>query len=127
MKSLQNYITEKILINKNSKIVYNYHPKTRDELEDIINKRIKSEGNECDLNDIDTSNITDMSYLFEYSDFNGNISKWNVSNVTDMHSMFHKSVFTGDISNWDVSNVIHKLYIFDNCPIEEKYKPKFKK
>ena len=31
MKTLQNYITEKILINKNSKI-YNYHPKTTDEL-----------------------------------------------------------------------------------------------
>ena len=36
MKTLQNYITEKILINKNSKIVYNYHPKTKDELKDII-------------------------------------------------------------------------------------------
>ena len=64
MKILQNYITEKILINKNSKISYNYHPKTKDELEDIIKRRIKSEGNECDLNDIDTSNITDMSHLF---------------------------------------------------------------
>ena len=102
MKTLQNYITEKILINKNSKIAYNYHPKTRDELEDIINKRIKSEGNECDLNDIDTSNITDMSGLFEESDFNGDISKWNVSNVESME------------------------YMFNDCPIEEKYKPKFK-
>ena len=64
MKSLQNYITEKILINKNSKISYNYHPKTKDELKDIIYQRIKSDGNECDLNDIDTSNITDMSFLF---------------------------------------------------------------
>ena len=175
MKTLQNYITEKILINKNSKIVYNYHPKTRDELEDIIKQKIESEGNECDLNDIDTSNITDMSHLFEYSDFNGDISKWNVSNVTNMNSMFADSKFNGDISNWvvsnvtnmkymfmhsafdgdisnwnvsnvknmrsmflyskfnsdisnwDVSNVIRKLYIFDNCPIEEKYKPKFKK
>ena len=126
MKTLKNYITEKILINKNSKIVYNYHPKTKDELKNIIKQKIESEGNECDLNDIDTSNITDMSYLFEYSDFNGNISKWNVSNVTDMHSMFHKSVFTGDISNWDVSNVTNNTNIFINCPIKEKYKPKFK-
>ena len=61
MKTLQNYIIEKILINKNSKLAYNYHPKTTDELKDIIDKRIKSEGYECDLNDIDTSNITDMS------------------------------------------------------------------
>ena len=112
MKTLQNYITEKILINKNSKIAYNYHPKTKDELKDIINQRIKSEGNECDLNDIDTSNITDMSHLFRYSDFNGNISGWNVSNVTDMEGMFASSTFNSDISKWDVSNVtiMHMMF-----------------
>ena len=150
MKTLQHYVTEKILINKNSKIPYNYHPKTKDELEDIINKRIESEGNECNLNDIDTSNITDMSWLFNDSEFNGDISKWNVSNVTNMESMFASSKFNGDISSWDVSNVIDMKYmfknsnfngdiykwnvsnvtnnsdIFYNCPIEEKYKPKFK-
>ena len=151
MKTLQHYITEKILINKNSKIPYNYHPKTKDELENIIKQRIESEGNECNLNDIDTSNITDMSYLFTGSKFNGNISKWNVynvtnmtgmfirsefngdisnwdvSNVTSMYGMFYKSEFNGDISNWDVSNVKFKLDIFYNCSIKEKYKPKFKK
>ena len=71
MKTLQHYVTEKILINKNSKIPYNYHPKTKEELKDIINQKIESRGNECDLNDIDTSNITDMSNLFAYSHFNG--------------------------------------------------------
>jgi surface protein len=39
------------------------------------------------------------------SNFNGDISKWNVSNVTDMSNMFQDSRFNGDISNWDVSNV----------------------
>ena len=100
MKTLQHYITEKILINKNSKIVYNYHPETKDELKKIIKQKIEYEGNECDLNDIDTSNITDMSYLFEDSDFNGDISKWNVSEDTEIFGMF------------------------DNCPIKDKYKPK---
>ena len=151
MKTLQHYITEKILINKNSKIAYNYHPKTKEELKDIINKRIESEGNDCNLNDIDTSNIIDMSDLFEYSDFNGDISKWNVSNVKTMYGMFYKSEFNGniykwnvsnvknmecmfmksnfnsDISNWDVSNVKSMHDMFYECPIEEKYKPKFKK
>ena len=127
MKTLQNYITEKILINKNSKIVYNYHPKTKDELKDIIKQRIESEGNECNLNDIDTSNITDMSNLFEDSEFNGNISNWNVSNVTNMSGMFNGSVFNQDISNWDVSNVKYNLKMLNDSPIEEKYKPKFKK
>ena len=127
MKTLQHYITEKILINKNSKIAYIYHPKTQDELKDIIKQKIEYEGNECNLNDIDTYNITDMSDLFAYTDFNGDISKWNVSNVTDMNYMFMNSKFDGDISNWDVSNVTNKTEIFYNCPIEEKYKPKFKK
>ena len=126
MKTLQNYITEKILINKNSKISYNYHPKTKDELRKIIKQKIESEGNECDLNDVDTSNITDMSYLFEYIDFNGDISRWNVSNVTNMKGMFRYSKFNGDISNWDVSNVTNSVNTFHNCPIEEKCKPKFK-
>ena len=126
MKTLQNYITEKILINKNSKIAYNYHPETKDELRKIIKQKIESEGNECDLNDIDTSNITDMSYLFLESDFNGDISKWNVSNVENMIYMFANSKFNGDISKWDVSNVVYKSCMFDNCPIEKKCKPKFK-
>ena len=151
MKTLQQFITEKILINKNSKIAYNYYPKTKDELEDIIKQKIESEGNECNLNDIYTGNITNMSSLFEDSDFNGDISNWNVSNVTNMEymffdskfkgdiskwdvsnvtnmaSMFYESRFNSDISNWDVSNVTNNAYIFFNCPIEEKYKPKFKK
>ena len=150
MKTLQNYITEKILISKNSKIGYIYHPKTKDELRKIIKQKIESEGNECDLNDIDTSNITDMSNLFADSDFNGNISKWDVSNVKNMRGTFYCSKFNGDISNWDVSNVkdmkymfefsifnndisnwdvynvTFKLDMFQNYPIKEKYKPKFK-
>ena len=127
MKTLKNYITEKILINKNSKMPYNYHPKTKDELKDIIDKRIESEGNECDLNDIDTSNITDMSNLFAYSEFNGDISKWDVSHVKNMKGMFMRSNFNSDISNWDVANVTNSVNIFYACHIEEKYKPKFKK
>ena len=72
---------------------YNYHPKTKDELKQIIDERIEKEGLECSLNDIDVSNITDMSYLFYESRFNGDISKWDVSNVTDMTRMFKTSEF----------------------------------
>ena len=34
--------------------------------------------------------------------------------------------FNQDISGWDVSKVKRNNYIFNKCPIEEKYKPKFK-
>lgn len=85
--------------------VYSCQPKTNDELEIIVYERIKLDGLDCDLNDIDTSLITDMSYVFYQLCFNGDISKWNVSNVKDMSSMFAYSKFNGDISRWDVSNV----------------------
>ena len=82
MKSLKRYIQEKLIIKKNK---YNYFPETKEELQDIIKQRIKAEGNEVNLNNIDVSKITDMSNLFSMSDFNGDISKWDVSNVTDMN------------------------------------------
>ena len=104
-----------------------YHPKTKKELQEIIAQRIKEEGNEVDLNDIDVSKITDMSNLFEYSKFNGDISKWNVSNVTSMDSMFYGcKKFNSNISKWDVSKVTNTVYMFDRCSIKDKYKPKFK-
>ena len=157
MKSLTHYIQEKLIIKKstpkkNKIIDYKYFPKTKEELKEIIKQRIKTEGNKLDLNDIDVSNITDMSNLFEDLDFNGDISMWDVSNVTDMNYMFAGcNKFNQDISNWDVSNVTYmygmfsgctsfnrNIYnwdvsnvknmggIFNNCAIEEKYKPKLK-
>ena len=127
MKSLKSYIQEKLIIKKNKSISYKYFPKTNEELRDIIKQRIKDEGNEVDLNDIDTSNITDMHNLFEDLDFNGDISKWDVSNVTDMSLMFWDcNSFNQDISKWNVSKVNAHSNMFYNCPIEGKYKPKFK-
>ena len=60
---------------------YSCQPKNKYELKKIITDRISKEGFKCDLNDIDTSLIDDMSGLFIRLDFNGDISKWNVSNV----------------------------------------------
>ena len=42
-----------------------------------------------------------------------------------MEGMFEGSAFSGDISNWDVSNITNSVNTFHNCPIKEKYKPKF--
>ena len=151
MKNLSQYIQEKLIIKKN-RVNYKYFPKTKEELREIIEQRIEQEGNEVNLNDIDVSKITDMSELFMDLDFNGDISSWDVSNVTNMLGMFWdcKSFnqdlsswdvsnvtnmlgmfwdcksFNLDISNWDVSNVKDYDNIFINCPIEDKYKPKFR-
>ena len=124
MKPLTHYIQKKLVIKKSK---YNYFPQTKEELKDIINQRIRQEGNEVDLNNIDVSKITDMSSLFKDTNFNGDISNWDVSNVKDMSNMFSGcESFNYDISNWDVSNVKNMHHMFFRCPIEEKYKPKFK-
>ena len=99
MKNLKDYIIE------GWNPVKKVQPKTKDELEKLIEDTIKLQGNKANLNFIDTSKITDMSYLFAKSDFNGDIHKWNVSNVETMDAMFAGSDFNGDISEWNVSNV----------------------
>ena len=63
------------------------------ELKKLINQRIKEQGPNCDLNDIDVSKIKDMSKLFYNSRFRGDISKWDVSNVANMSYMFACSLF----------------------------------
>ena len=152
MKNLKDIIVERLHINKDIDH-HNYHPKTRDELIELVDKLIEERGNDADLNDIDTSKITDMNslfynslfngdisnwdvsnvkdmtYMFMWSEFNGDISNWDVSNVESMDSMFYKSEFTGengDISNWDVSNVQYMDYMFNKSPLE-KNPPKWYK
>jgi surface protein len=105
-----------------SKLVANdkYH------LKQIVKAAIVCYGSNCDLNFIDVSRVTDMSFMFSHSPFNGDISKWNVSNVTDMSKMFYFSEFNGDISQWDVSNVTNMSGMFNDSPLE-KNPPKWYK
>mgnify|MGYP001132374229 CR=1 FL=1 len=58
-----------------------------------------------DISKWDVSNVSNMSYMFSRSEFNGDISKWDVSNVSNMSNMFSNSKFSGDISKWDFSHV----------------------
>ena len=131
MKTLKQHINESLKIGKNLSewSAYSCQPKTRSELKEIIKDRISKEGLNCDLNDIDISLITDMSNLFDYSLFNGDISDWNVSNVQDMKFMFCNSMFkitdfNQDISNWKINKDCNINHVFEGCPIEEEFEPK---
>ena len=123
MKQLITYISEKLHLDKDTKIEadyhYHYYPENRVELKSLVNKLIKERGNDADLNDIDVSKVTNMQNMFESSKFNGDISEWNVSNVKDMCGMFYKSKFNRDISEWNVSNVKDMSFMFKDSPLEK--------
>jgi surface protein len=86
----------------------------KNKIQKLIKLYIEQAGNNCSLNWIDVSRIKDMSEMFSYSNFNGDISKWDVSNVKIMHNMFEGSKFNGDISKWNVSNVERMDFMFGN-------------
>ena len=126
--------------------------KNLDHLNELISIGITLLGSDGNFNWIDTSEITDMHYLFydrpnfnghielwdvsnvtnmkgmfwEAESFNQDISNWDVSNVINMHCMFLTAEsFNQDISNWDVSNVKYNKEIFKDCCINDEFKPKF--
>ena len=71
---------------------------------ELLKKLVK---NEQPLDNVVTTYVIDMSYLFyENTDFNENISHWDVSNVTNMTFMFgYAEQFNSDISYWNTENV----------------------
>ncbi|MEW4925009.1 BspA family leucine-rich repeat surface protein [Algibacter sp. 2305UL17-15] len=82
--------------------------------------RTSAEATYGHISNWDTSNITNMSYLFSRkTSFNENIGNWDVSNVKDMSYMFGTtyteiSSFNQPIGNWDVSNVTDMSFMFSN-------------
>jgi len=120
----------------------NLSPETKEELQDILYRRLKN--GESDFNDIDVSQITDFSNLFggrlkpkgyiEISEwdvsngvyfqnmfrscrsFNADLSKWNVSKGRRFDAMFERcNAFNSDLSNWDVSKARNMSHMFEEC------------
>ena len=121
MKHLNQFITEYIVKKKLDKPIdsedhYEYYPKSKEELIENIKELIKQDI--YDFNCIDTSEITDMSDLFNDIQVrkNFNVSKWNVSNVKYINGIFNGcKYFDCDLSKWDVSNVKNMLGTFSRC------------
>ena len=131
---LDNYkIIDEYYIKKKKFKVYN------NIIKKVIKYCIANFGNECDLNFLDTTDVTNMAGLFYgIKNFNGHIEKWNTSNVKymaymfqgaesfnqpigdwntsnceSMHSMFYDaSSFNQPIGNWDVHNVKNMYSMF---------------
>ena len=75
-----------------------------------------------DVTEVITSFVTDMSYMFPSSNFNQNISHWDISNVKNIRVMFYYNPsFNQDIGNWDTSNVINMAYMFSRASSFNQY------
>ena len=114
MKSLKNRLLNEGFYQNAGGIA---HPATKADLEHEI--KIRLDRGQYNLNDIDTSRITDMSYLFHGSGYDLSrldVSEWDVSNVKDMGSMFaFCREFNSDLSRWDVSKVEDMSSMFRSC------------
>lgn len=116
MQKINDYLFEKFKLD--SKVNYREAkiPKTKEELISIIKEEIKR-SKDANLNFIDTSQINDMSSLFDNLNVGDiYINEWDVSNVKNMDYMFWQNPnFNADISNWDVRNVESMRHAFDGC------------
>ena len=86
---------------------------------------------EQDVTKVVTSLLTDMSNMFflgdeTYSNFNQDISSWDVSNVTKMESMFYNATsFNQDLSSWNVDVVTSCNFLCVNTTSWTLPKPNF--
>ena len=95
----------------------------RRKIQEIIDKTHPNEGDTIDLNHLIVSGVEDMSDLFyddrmniDFTDYNFNISKWDVSKVKDMRFMFWGCEnFNSDLSGWNMSSVTDMCGMFSGC------------
>ena len=118
MKSLNEYIIEKILINKSSKL-NKIKVETKDQLKSIIRERYNNNKSFVYLSDIDVSELNDLSSIFDGLKIEVvDISGWDTSNVTTMAYTFAecediKKII--GIENLDVSKLQSANAMFYGC------------
>ena len=125
MKTLQQHINERLILNKDRVKQYKYFPKNKAELIEIINERDYLNVNKydnaiLDLNDIDTSEIFNFSYIFERTKSTKiNINNWKFTknNHIDIHGLFWNRSDIEEIycDKLDVSNVENFYGVFYGC------------
>ena len=145
MKSLSQYIIEKVLINKKSKFINKIKVETREQLQLIIEERYNNNKSFVDLIDLDISELDDLSYIFyglnmEVVDISGwdtsnvitmtcmfnrckklkkiiGIENLDVSKLEDANSMFYmcENLVELDLTNWNPKLLQKTRYMFDDC------------
>ena len=62
--------------------------KDKEHLRKAIEQEVSTQGNECDLNHLDVSKVTNMSYIFYESKFNKNLDDWKPYKLEYKENMF---------------------------------------
>jgi len=135
MKALNTYISEWKLTNDSKDKVGKYHPKTFEELWDIVYSMYQEKEKILDLRNIDVSQIEilsgkqampragksfNLTGLFAYF-INVeviDVTGWNVSKVKDISYMFYECENLKKIKgidDWDTTNIVDMGYLFENC------------
>ena len=99
-------------------LTFKYRPKDIDELDEICQKRYNENPKKPFLSDIDTTLVTDMAHLFScYDSEILDLSSWDTSNVEDMSNMFEKCGKLKKIifPNFNTSNVTDMSNMFNGC------------
>lgn len=124
MKSLTQFISEKLIIKKRN--IHQYFANSKAELREIIGKIIGESSKDLDLTVIDVSNVNDFEYLFQ--DLNTDefetvdISNWDITNSEHLEKMFYGTNFKRimGFDTLDLSNITSLRECFCDCPNLEK-------
>jgi hypothetical protein len=65
--------------------------------------------------------MENMQHMFGESQFNGDISNWNVINVKNMDYMFYDSNFNGDLNTWKPYKAEVNILFVNNKPYWSEY------
>ena len=123
MRSLNHFISEKLVINKDSKEKqnYKYSPKRKSALLDNIKSIISSGEHQgtkedpYDLTIIDVSKVKDMSLLFGFDrryERKPNRRMGTVTRKSPIYNLIEDKYV--DVSNWDVTNVTDFYRMFQH-------------
>ena len=61
------------------------------------------------------SNVENFEAMFYNSNFNQDISSWDISSSTSIRAMFEYTNFNYDVGDWDTSSVTDMDYIFNEA------------
>ncbi|MEK9593826.1 MAG: BspA family leucine-rich repeat surface protein, partial [Luminiphilus sp.] len=68
-----------------------------------------------DITGWDISHVESLRRLFEKTNFNRDVGKWDTSSVKNLSATFNTTPFNHDIGDWDTSQVETMVYMFTNA------------